>query len=71
MTVSGHALDKTKDLGKDEIDSEISDFILKVSNAIEGARAQMSDEEREQADRRAQAILENATSGSTASRRRA
>ena len=69
MTVAGNKSDKTKDFGQGENETEIKDFILKMSNAIEEARSKMSDEEREEADRKAAAILENATSGASGSRR--
>ena len=71
MTVASHASDRTKDFGRDEHEIEINDFILKVSKAIEDARSKMSDEEREEADRKAKTILENATSDASGSRRSA
>jgi septal ring factor EnvC (AmiA/AmiB activator) len=69
MTVSSHTSDKTKDFGRDE--AEISAFIHKVGAAIDEARSKMSDQEREEADRQASAILERASDAATGPRRSA
>jgi hypothetical protein len=46
-------------------------FILKVGNVIEEARSKMSDQDRDEADRKAEAILKAASDASSGSRRSA
>ena len=71
MTVSTNAKDRVSDFGRDELDTEISAFMHKVGSVIDEARSKMSDEERDAADRKAKAILEESTSGASGSRRSA
>jgi len=68
---AGQKTDKTQDFGRDEHDIEIDRFIRKVGNAIDVARSKMSDKDREEADRKADVILKNASDAASARRRSA
>jgi hypothetical protein len=69
MTVTSQRTSNNQDLGRDP---EIDAFIRKVGSVIEDARSKMSDEDREEADRKAKAILEgSSTVAASASRRSA
>jgi len=69
MTAGTQGKDKTHDFGRDEDDVEMNRFIRKVGNVIEDARSKMSDAERKEADRKAEAILRSASAAASASRR--
>jgi len=71
MTVASQRTDKTQDFGRDELETELNAFALNVHTAIEDARSRMSDERREEADRKAEAIFEKANSASKRSQRTA
>ena len=64
MTVSSQRSGKNQDTGRD---TEIDAFLRRVGSVIEDARSKMSDEEREEADRKAKAILEASSSSASAS----
>ena len=70
MTAAAHA-DKTQDFGRDELDIRMDKFIRKVGDAIDDARSKMSDKDREEADRKSDAILKNASDAASARRRSA
>lgn len=53
---------------RQELDSEVNDFIAKVHGAIQNARTKMSDEEVEKADKEAAAILKAASDAAKSSR---
>jgi hypothetical protein len=53
----------SEELARQAFESELNAFVAKVHGVIEDAREKMSDEERERADREAEAILRAATSG--------
>jgi hypothetical protein len=61
MTVASER-NKTQDFGRDELETEVNAFARKIHKAIEGARSKMTDKEREEADRNAEVIFENASS---------
>lgn len=71
MTVASDKTDRTKNFGRDELETELNTFALNVHNAIQDARSKMTDERREEADREAQAIFERASSAAARSRRSA
>jgi hypothetical protein len=61
MTVESQRIGKNQDLGRDEFEARLDAFARKTHDAIEDARSRMTDADREEADRKAQAILERAT----------
>jgi len=71
MTAGAQGTNKAQDFGRDEHDIELDKFVRKVGNAIDTARSKMSDKDREEADRKAAAILKNANDGASARRRSA
>lgn len=62
---------RQEDLENLEFEREVDAFARKVHNAIEDARGKMSDEDRERADRNAEAILKNASDAASRQRKRA
>jgi hypothetical protein len=71
MTVAGQKIDRTQDFGQDEMEAALNALVFKTQNAIEGARSQMTDAEREEADRKALAILKTANSAAGSSQKTA
>ena len=71
MTAGIQGTNKTHDFGRDEHEVEMNRFIRKVGTVIEEARCKMSDQERKEADRKADTILKNASDAASARRRSA
>jgi len=61
MTVVSQRTGKNQDTGRDEFETRLDAFARKTHDAIEDARSRMTDADREEADRKAKAILERAT----------
>lgn len=71
MASASERENRKQDFGRDELDSELNAFVRKVHTAIDGARSKMSEERRQEADRRADAILEKSSASSKSSRQSA
>jgi len=69
MTVASEMSNRTRDFGQDEMDAALNALVFKTQNAIERVRSQMTDAEREEADRRALAILKTANSAAGSSQK--
>lgn len=70
-TVASRGTGRNQDIGRDELDTQISDLARKTLAAIEAARGKMSDEERGEADRKARVILERSSAVSSDQRQSA
>jgi hypothetical protein len=64
-TVASQRTGKNQDAGRDELETQISDLARKTYAAIEAARSKMSEEERDEADRKARIILERSSAVSS------
>jgi hypothetical protein len=57
-----------QEIADQQLDSEIGSFVQKLHGTIQDARSKMTDEELAEADKKAKAILDRATSAAKASR---
>lgn len=71
MTSGVQGKDKTQDFGRDEMETQLDAFAIKVHTAIEDARSKMSPERRAEADKKAEAIFEKASVSAKSARRSA